>query len=64
MTDEMMNQRALVEKTPDADLLREMIGFAAQRSIESGCALALRDDHLRKSRMLSAISRACVSKAK
>ena len=34
MTDEMMTVRTLLEKSSDADLLREMIGFTAQRLME------------------------------
>ena len=34
MTDVMMTLRTLLEKSSDADLLREMIGFTAERLME------------------------------
>jgi transposase-like protein len=49
MTDDMMNLQSLLEKSSDADVLREMIGFAAQRLMEleveglTGAAHSARD---------------------
>ena len=34
MTDDMISLRALMEKIPDADFLREMIGYGAQQLME------------------------------
>ena len=34
MSDDMMNLQELAAKAPDADMLREMISFAAQRLME------------------------------
>ncbi len=50
MTDETMNLRTLLEKSPDADLLRQMIGFASQRlmalevSVLTGAAYGEKSD--------------------
>ena len=38
MTEEMIALRALLERRPDTDLLRDMIGFTAQRLMESEVA--------------------------
>jgi len=44
MTDDTTALRPLLEKSPDADFLRDMIGFAAERlqNIELRCARELK----------------------
>jgi len=42
MTDEIMALRGLMEKSADADFLREMIGFGAQRLMELEVGVAAR----------------------
>jgi putative transposase len=51
MTDEMMNLRLLVEKSADSDLLREMIGFTAQRLMELEVGAATGAGHGEKNPM-------------
>ena len=59
MTDDMMNVGSLVEKSADADLLREMIGFAAERLMELEVGSATVAGHGEKNAMRLAQRNGC-----
>ena len=42
MTNSMVDLRTLVEQAPDSDILRDMIGFAAERLMEMEVSAATR----------------------
>ena len=58
MTDDSMALQALTEKAPDADFLRETIGFAAER------LMALEVDALVKAMGIAGISKRAPPRAK
>jgi hypothetical protein len=60
MTDDMVNLRSLVEKSADADLLRDTIGFAGEKLMAlevaaTGAAMARRAHFVLPSAMATAI---------
>lgn len=44
MTDDKIARRALLEKSSDTSMLREMIGFAAERLMTLGTIAPVNDD--------------------
>ena len=55
----MMNLRTLVEKSPEADLLREMIGFAAERLMEMDVGAATGAAYAEKNPLRAAQRNGC-----